>query len=177
MSEVKKSASDSRSLDGKVLLSAQRREKRDSLWEKNGHVLCLKGGIHLYLPQSQDFDKCYPLRIILTCSKLSEIVCTFPLGLKSHIKHQENSSSSHHHTGRLQSLPALSFGHCIRENALKPLRNVPIQNGLKYTWNYCVYKNMCNLYIYICIFYFRYVYIRIPLFKYYILVTLKYLLR
>lgn len=49
---------------------------------KNGHVLCLKGGIHLSFPQSQDFDKCYPPRIILTCSKLSETVCTFPLGLK-----------------------------------------------------------------------------------------------
>lgn len=56
--------------------------RREIVCGKKGHVLCLKGGILLYFPQSQDFDKCYPQRIILTCSKRSEIVCTFPLGLK-----------------------------------------------------------------------------------------------
>lgn len=39
-------------------------------------------GLYTFLPQGQDFDKCYPIRIIPPCSKLSVLVCTFPFGLK-----------------------------------------------------------------------------------------------
>lgn len=71
--------------------------------KKNGHVLCLKAGNHLlcdfqhFFPQSQDFDKCCPLRIIPTCSKSSAL---FYWDLKSY-KASGKLIMSQHHTGRL----------------------------------------------------------------------------
>ena len=43
-------------------------------------------GLYISLPQGQDFDKCYPLRIIPPCSELSVIASTFPIGLKVKIR-------------------------------------------------------------------------------------------
>lgn len=67
-------------------------------------------GLYTFLPQGQDFDKCYPLRIIPPCSKLSVLVCTFPFGLK--VKWIIRKRHLHHNAkqeDRLQSSEALSL--------------------------------------------------------------------
>lgn len=67
---------------------------------------------YTFLPQDQDFDKCYPLRIIPPCSKLSVLVCTFPFGLK--VKWIIRKRHLHHNAKQEDSLGALKLSVYIK---------------------------------------------------------------
>ncbi len=84
--------------------------KEDPSSGLSGNSLLTFWDFYTFLPKGQNFDKCYPLRIIPPCTKLSVLICTFPFGLK--IKWIIRKRYLHHNAkqeDRLRSSEALSL--------------------------------------------------------------------